>query len=48
MERNDIEASINAAYAEKNSETSKMEMFALNKIMCIRDRWRSDVCRGGV
>lgn len=25
MERNDIEASINAAYAEKNSETSRMK-----------------------
>ena len=37
MERNDIEASINAAYAEKNSETSKMEMFALNKILLVED-----------
>ena len=37
MERNDIEASINAAYAEKNSETSRMKMYALNKILLVED-----------
>ena len=37
MERNDIEASINAAYAENNSETSRKEMFALNKILLVED-----------
>lgn len=37
MDRNDIEASINAAYAENNSETSRKEMFALNKILLVED-----------